>query len=69
MDNIYAYLIASTWLFLIGWIALLLVAGIAVFREEGESTISSVHNQPAICSAKVRQIAQTSAHGRTVRSA
>jgi hypothetical protein len=69
MDNIYAYLIASSWLFLIGWIVSLLVVGFMVFREEGESAASSFHNAPAICGAKVRQIAQRAATGRKVRSA
>jgi hypothetical protein len=69
MDNVYAYLIASTWLFLIGWIVLLLVAGIVVFRESGERAGSLLQNRPAICNAKVRQIAQKIAASRKIRSA
>jgi len=69
MDNVYAYLMASTWLFLIGWIVLLLVAGIVVFREKDDSTASPFRNEPAICSAKLQPIAQRSAPGRKVRSA
>jgi hypothetical protein len=68
MDDVYAYLMASTWLFLIGWIVLLLVAGIVVFREKDESMASPFHNEPAICSAKVQQIPQRSASGRKVPS-
>ena len=68
MENVYAYLIASSWLFLIGWIVLLLVAGIVVFREDDESKTLPLDNEPAICGAKLRQIPQ-SAPGRKVRSA
>jgi hypothetical protein len=69
MDNVYAYLIASTWLFLIGWIVILLVAGIVVFRESGEPTGSLLQNGPALCNAKVQQIPQTPAPRRKIRSA
>jgi hypothetical protein len=53
MDKVYAYLIASTWLFLIGWIVLLLVAGIVVFRETGEPT-GSLLPQKSISGRKTR---------------
>ena len=68
MDNVYAYLMASTWLFLIGWIVLLLVAGIVVFREK-DASMASFQNEPAIYSAKLQQIGQRRARGRKVRSA
>jgi len=33
-DQLYSYLIYSTWLFLGGWVALLLGASLAAFRRE-----------------------------------
>jgi hypothetical protein len=34
MDVFYSYVISSSWIFLLGWIVLLVVAGIITFRRD-----------------------------------
>ena len=37
-DVLYAILVSFGWLFLVGWLALLLIAGALAFRSEGDSS-------------------------------
>ena len=39
MNAVYVYLIASSWLFLLGWIVLLLVAYVLAFRGDSAQEI------------------------------
>jgi hypothetical protein len=34
MDDFYSYVISSSWIFLLGWIVLLVVAGVITFRRD-----------------------------------
>jgi hypothetical protein len=40
MEAIYYYLISSSWFFLLGWILMLVGAGVVAFRDTPESTPS-----------------------------
>ena len=34
MDIFYSYVISSSWVFLLGWVVLLVVAGVITFRRD-----------------------------------
>jgi hypothetical protein len=34
MDAFYSYVISSSWIFLLGWVVLLVVAGVITFRRD-----------------------------------
>jgi hypothetical protein len=58
-DVLYAVLMSFGWLFLLGWLALLLIACLLAFRSEGDSEPSSPQSKilsghPAILSAAGR---------------